>query len=329
MGFKKILRSKIVLFILLLFLFMYVNNSSFFTKPNGEAPYLLAHRGLAQTFSMEVLKSDTCTAERIHEPEHPYLENTIPSIEAAFESGADAVEFDIKPTKDGQFAVFHDWTLECRTNVKGMTKDYTMAELKKIDIGFGYTSDNGKTYPFRGKEIGLMPSMEEVLTYFPEGSFLIHMKSDDPEEGIKLAQYLSNLPEKRLSQLTVYGGDKPVAALKSHLPDLRVMSMASLKSCMLPYIAVGWTGYVPSACEKTQLHIPEKFAAWLWGWPVKFVNRMENVDTRVIVVAGDGGWSEGFDTVEDAKRLPTNYTGGIWTNRIDRIAPLYPGKENQ
>jgi glycerophosphoryl diester phosphodiesterase len=41
-----------------------------------------------------------------------------------------------------------------------------------------------------------------------------------------------------------------------------------------------------------------------------------------MVVAGDGGWSEGFDTPEDLTRLPDNYNGGIWTNRIDKIAPL-------
>jgi glycerophosphoryl diester phosphodiesterase len=48
---------------------------------------------------------------------------------------------------------------------------------------------------------------------------------------------------------------------------------------------------------------------------------MDSVDTRVILVAGNGGWSEGFDTTEDLKRLPANYSGGIWTNRIDQIAP--------
>jgi glycerophosphoryl diester phosphodiesterase len=105
------------------------------------------------------------------------------------------------------------------------------------------------------------------------------------------------------------------------------MSKATMKSCMVPYIAVGWTGYVPSSCENTLLLIPEKVAPWLWGWPNKFLNRMENMGTRVIVVAGNGGWTEGFDTVEDMKRLPSNYTGGIWTNRIDRIAPLFQRQE--
>jgi glycerophosphoryl diester phosphodiesterase len=55
---------------------------------------------------------------------------------------------------------------------------------------------------------------------------------------------------------------------------------------------------------------------------------MEKADTRVILVKGDGKFSEGFDTVEDVKELPDNYAGGIWTNRIDRIAPFFHDKEN-
>jgi glycerophosphoryl diester phosphodiesterase len=109
---KKVLKG-ILIFITLLVTFMFLNNSSLFTKERKTEPFLLAHRGLAQTFSMKGIEGDTCTAERIHEPEHPYLENTLPSMEAAFDAGADMVELDIKPTKDGHFAVFHDWTLDC------------------------------------------------------------------------------------------------------------------------------------------------------------------------------------------------------------------------
>ncbi|MFP3499262.1 glycerophosphodiester phosphodiesterase family protein, partial [Pseudomonas sp. SIMBA_059] len=84
----------------------------------------MAHRGLAQTFTMEGITGETCTAERIHEPEHPYLENTIPSMEAAFGAGADVVELDVQLTKDGDFAVFHDWMLDCRTEGTGQIRDY-------------------------------------------------------------------------------------------------------------------------------------------------------------------------------------------------------------
>ncbi len=44
-----------------------------------------------------------------------------------------------------------------------------------------------------------MPSLDEVLEHFPDRSFLIHIKSNNPQEGEILAQYLGNMarmPEK-------------------------------------------------------------------------------------------------------------------------------------
>ncbi|WP_394236327.1 glycerophosphodiester phosphodiesterase family protein [Niallia oryzisoli] len=318
--------KRIALIFILFVLFIFFNNSSLFTKERSEYPVLLAHAAMSQTYPMEGLTGDTCTAERIYEPEHPYIGNTIPSMEAAYKAGADVVELDIHPTTDGEFAIFHDWNLECRTNGKGVTRDHTMEELKKLDVGYGYTADNGKTYPFRGKGIGLMPTLHEVLTYFPNKKFLINIKSNDEDEGAKLADYLSSFSDERIRQLSAYGGDQPIAALKQRLPELRVMSMETMKSCLIPYIAAGWTGYTPSACENTQLHIPEKIAPWLWGFPTKFLNRMDAANTRVVLVAGNAKWSEGFDGAQDIERLPANYNGVIWTNRVDVVAPIIRGK---
>jgi glycerophosphoryl diester phosphodiesterase len=311
---------------ILLIAFIYLNNSSLLSKPGHAKPLLLAHRGLAQTFPMKGITAETNTARRIYPPEHPYLENTLPSMEAAFRAGADLVEFDIHPTKDGQFAVFHDWTLDYRTNGKGITRDYTMAELKRLDVGYGYTADQGKTYPFRGKGIGLMPSLAEVLEHFPNRSFLIHIKSDDPGEGVLLAEYLQKLPAGRLNRLAVYGGDRPIAALQRKLPGLRVMSKATTMRAFLTYLAVGWTGYVPSVMRNQFFYLPLKYARLLWGWPHRFIQRIKAVNSYFFVVAGNGKWSEGFDTVESLNQLPPNYQGGIWTNRIDRIAPVYKGE---
>jgi glycerophosphoryl diester phosphodiesterase len=142
-------------------------------------------------------------------------------------------------------------------------------------------------------------------------------------EGVLMAEILLQLTVEQRKLITVYGGDEPVQSLKKQLPDVRVMSKESLKSCLIPYLAYGWSGAVPDACNQTQLHIPLKYVRLLWGWPDKFLNRMDAVDTRVIVVAGDGTWSEGFDSVKDLDQLPTGYTGGIWTNRIDNIAPIF------
>ncbi len=72
-------------------------------------------------------------------------------MQAAFDLGADAVEFDVKCSKDNQLAVFHDSTLLFRCGIEGEVQDYTMAELKQMDVEYGYTADKGKTYPLRGK----------------------------------------------------------------------------------------------------------------------------------------------------------------------------------
>ena len=314
--------------LVLLAAFIFLNNGPLFVKERTGNPFLLANGGLSQPYSTEGLTNQTCTASRILPPKQPYLENTIASMKAAFQLGADIVEFDIQPTKDGQFAVFHDWNLDCRTNGKGVTSKYTLAELKKLDIGYGYTADGGKTFPFRGKGIGLMPSLQEVLNTFPDRPLLIDVKSNDSEEGVQLARVLSVLLANHQNLLTVEGGDKPIDAVRQRLPQMRVMSRAIIQNCVLQYVALGWTGYVPVACRHIELQLPDKIAPWLWGWPNRFLDRMDANNTRVVLVQGDGTeeFSSGFDSPEDLKRLPSGYTAGIWTNRIDQIAPVFHHK---
>ncbi len=313
--------------VIFLVAFVYLNNSSLFVASRSQGPWLLAHRGLGQTFSMQGITSETNTAQRIYPPEHPYLENTIPSMAAAFRAGAAMVELDVHPTLDGQFAVFHDWILNYRTNGTGTTREHTMAELKTLDVGYGYSADNGKTFPFRGKGVGLMPSLTEVLERFPGRSFLIHVKSNDSNEGVLLAEFLKKLPPGRRAQLAVYGGDQPIAALKQRLPKLRVMSKAGAKKALIAYLAVGWTGYLPAGMRNTFLYLPLKYARLLWGWPHRFIKRLNDAHSQFAVVLGNGEWSEGFDTVASLRQLPPGYAGGIWTNRIDRIGAAVQRKK--
>jgi len=255
--------------------------------------------------------------------EHPYLENTIPSMRASFDLGADIVEFDVHPTVDGRFAVFHDWTVDCRTEGTGVTREQTLEYLQSLDVGYGYTADGGETYPFRGKGIEMLPSLEEVLDSFPDQRLLINVKSNDPHEGELLAAFLASLPEARLEKLMAYGGPQPIAVLRDRLPALHVMSVETLKQCLVPYIALGWSGHVPDGCERSFLLVPLNAAPWLWGWPNRFIRRMESVGTPVFVVNDytGGGFSQGLDRVEDLSRIPADYAGGIWTDRIDLVAP--------
>src|SRR5687767_10121867 len=102
----------------------FVNASWLADKPVGGVK-LIAHRAVAQQFSRKGVERDTCTATRIEPPVHDFLENTTRSMQAAALLGADMVEIDIAPTADGRIAVFHDWTVDCRTEGKGETRGKT------------------------------------------------------------------------------------------------------------------------------------------------------------------------------------------------------------
>jgi glycerophosphoryl diester phosphodiesterase len=287
----------------------------------GAQPLLLAHRGISQTFNPTGVTNDTCTATRIYQPTHSMLENTLSSTAAAVAAGADVVEIDVHPTTDGQFAVFHDWTLECRTNGSGRTRDFTMAQLKQLDLGYGYSADDGKTFPFRGKIKESMPSLAEVLQQFPNLRILINVKSNDPTEGQLLATYLNGLPPERRALIAVYGGDKPVQAVRDNTKDIITMSKSSLKTCLISYAAMGWSGQVPSSCEKTLVLLPINYASWMWGWPNRFVERMNNAGSAVFVAGpySAGVANTGIDSLEALKQLPPDFKGGIWTNEIELI----------
>jgi glycerophosphoryl diester phosphodiesterase len=54
------------------------------------------------------------------------------------------VEIDIRPTGDGDFAVFHDDVLDCKTDAVGAVAARTMEELRTLDVGHGYVTEAGE-----------------------------------------------------------------------------------------------------------------------------------------------------------------------------------------
>lgn len=300
-------------------------NASWFESPHGDGQIsLLSHRGVHQIFSREGVGNDTCTADRIDPPTHDFIENTLPSMEAAFAAGADVVELDVHLTPDKVFAVMHDWTVDCRTNGKGVTEQLGIDYLKSLDIGYGYTADGGKTFPLRGKGVGMMPTLEEVLTRFPDKRFLINFKSRRPEEGEALAAFITAHPEWRNAIWGSYGGAEPTDKSIELIKGLRGYTAKSMMKCVVDYELTGWTGIVPDACRNTIVVIPSNLAWAVWGWPHKFTRRMEAAGSTVILLgpfsSGDIG-STGIDSVEDLSAIPDGFAGHVWTNRIEVIGP--------
>jgi glycerophosphoryl diester phosphodiesterase len=269
------------------------------------------------------LTGEACTADRIHPPEHAYLENTLAGFAAAFEAGADVVEFDVHPTTDGDFVVFHDWTVDCRTEGSGVTREKSLAELRALDIGYGYTADGGATFPFRGKGVGLMPTLGDVLDAFPDRRFLINIKSDDPEEGRALAARMAALSATQRRLVMVYGGGRAIETFREALPDVTVLGTDGARRCLLRYGLLGWSGHVPEDCRNTLFMLPANFAPWVWGFPNRLTERLAAYGSQLVMLGPyDGsGYTSGVDEVAELDAIPARLDGYVWTNRAERIAP--------
>ena len=280
---------------------------------------LLAHRGLAQQFDRTRIDHSTCTAARMLPPTHDFLENTIASIAAAFDHGAYRVEIDVHPTRDGDFVVFHDWTLDCRTNGTGVTREQDLAYLKSLDIGHGYTADGGATFPFRGGFVGAMPTWADVMRWFPGKRFLVNIKSNDPIEGLLATEYAYDR-DFDLRLLAFSGGDQPIATIREKRPEVRTLSKSQLKSCVFGYLVLGWLGHVPQACRNAIIYVPINHVHLLAGWPHRFVERMEGVGSEVYLIGPYTAQTEesGITGIDTPEALPAGYRGGVMTDRIEK-----------
>jgi glycerophosphoryl diester phosphodiesterase len=272
---------------------------------------VIAHRGVSHPFRKDHLDNQTCTASRIYKPQNDYIENTIASIEAAFEYGATIVEFDIRPTKDKQFVVFHDQELDCKTNGKGKVSDYTVDQLKRLDIGYGYTYDGGKTYPFRGKGIGKMPTLEEVLRDFPNKKFLIDNKSGNNLQVAEiLSQKLSRLSIPEQKNIFLWSQDAAYEYVNSRLPDITrlLLPFNHQKEFFITYLLSIGMMPVGNAYKGQGLALPAKYIKYMWGWPNRLLNKIYGAGARFYLVVNDP---------DDLKRISGIPLDGIITYDIE------------
>jgi len=300
---------------------LYLLNASWRVAAPGHFARLIAHRGVHQRFDPVGLGYDGCSASRSVAPLSPFIENTIPSMRAAFAQGADVVEIDAAPTKDGQFAVFHDWTLECRTNGIGEVRAQDMAALRQLDVGHGYTLDGGQTFPMRGQGRGMLPSLSDVFIAIPEGRFLVNFKSAEAREGDMLADLLVTHPEWRAQVWGVYGDAAPVHAAQGRIADLRAFVTSDSKVCLKRYILLGWSGYVPQACRDSVVMLPINVAPWMFGWPNLFQKRLQQAGSEVVLVGPyrKGIPAGGINSAVQRNLAGQNFGGYIWTDAIEVI----------
>lgn len=81
-------------------------------------------------------------------------ESTLPAFAGAIAKGADAIEFDVHVTRDGELIIHHDTYLGRTETASGYISDYTFDELRSLDVGSWFNKR------FEGTR---MPSLREVL----------------------------------------------------------------------------------------------------------------------------------------------------------------------
>ncbi len=290
--FRRMLRAALLclLVILLGYATLYLWHRPFRAAPRADHFELLAHRGIYQTFSTVGLDNQTCTASRIDPPTHRLLENTPQSIAAALAAGANRIEIDLQLSLDGELMVFHDWTLDCRTEGHGETREHTLAQLKQLDIGYGYTADGGQTFPFRGQFIGAMPTLAQLLQQFPNTHFLLDQKDSSPQVTQALIRLITNRKLVDLGNICLQSTHERNGQFEQAFPgracawpDKQVMSR-----CYMDYLAQPFSAQAPGSCANKTLIVPDWISGRLaWGWPGTFVERMHAVGSRVLVYTDD------------------------------------------
>ena len=104
-------------------------------------------------------------------------ENTLEAFAAAVELGFRYLETDAHVTRDGVVVAFHDDHLDNVTDSAGAIADLSLEEVEAADAGAKFTTDGGRTFPFRGRGLRV-PRLEELLLRWPDARVNIDPKAD-------------------------------------------------------------------------------------------------------------------------------------------------------
>ncbi|MGF6172257.1 hypothetical protein [Ensifer sp. 4252] len=166
-------------------------------------------------------------------------------------------------------------------------------------------------------------------TYPKDRQFLVNFKSRRTEEGSALAALLDTHSAWRQAVFGVYGGGEPTQETLKLVDGMRGYDRNSAVGCLARYIAYGWTGVVPAACQNTLVIVPGNYAPWLWGWPDRFAQRMKSAGSEIILFGpyAGGDFTTGIDSAEDVELVPERFSGYVWTNRAETIGPMIAKKQ--
>ncbi|MCA9018966.1 MAG: glycerophosphodiester phosphodiesterase, partial [Planctomycetaceae bacterium] len=139
-------------------------------------------------------------------------ENTLASVNLAWQRNADAVEIDIYLTKDGKIVAYHDKTTKRIGGRDQAVNEQTLAELQTLDVGAW------KNEKYKEERI---PTLSQILKTIPAGKRLFIEIKCGPEVLPQLKQELAAAGNTS-AQTALIGFDyETMQQAKQLLPELK------------------------------------------------------------------------------------------------------------
>lgn len=240
-------------------------------------------------------------------------ENTLEAFRGAAGLGADVLELDVHSTADGTLVVMHDATVERTTDGAGAIHSMTLAELRRLDAGYRFTPDGGRTYPFRGKGV-LVPTLAEVFDACPGARFNIEPKQQQPSIVGPLCRMIR---ERGLARRVLVGSFSAsvLAEFRAACPEVATSASTAEVATFLT-LSTTHAGAEHSLAANA-LQVPE----YMGGVHVltrSFVEAAHARDLQVHV------WT--INRPEDMERILALGVDGIMTDYPDRLLTLLRSK---
>ena len=105
-------------------------------------------------------------------------ENTIRSFRRALEMKVNAIEFDVRKTKDKHLVVIHDADIRRTTNGDGLVADLTLEEIKQ------FTTEKGEKIPTFEEALDFLDNKARILIELKEEGLEKHVISAVQKKGL-------------------------------------------------------------------------------------------------------------------------------------------------
>jgi glycerophosphoryl diester phosphodiesterase len=127
---------------------------------------------------------------RAYEPE-----NTIRSFRKALEIGVDAVELDVRKTKDNKLVVIHDVDVKRTTDGKGLVNELTLEQIK------GFSTEKGEKIPTLEEALDFLDKKVTVVIELKEASVSEQVLAAVRERGLQKNVVIVSFLEEALRKV--------------------------------------------------------------------------------------------------------------------------------